>query len=108
MDKDIRASDVIRIIPNPTLYYFGVLTLNVHMARICVICGCMGMNYRYSNETVYHLVDKYMHQPRLMKLNMINMDENHLSSDIVSIALPCLLLESAAFKPEICHLTLLD
>jgi hypothetical protein len=35
--------------------------------------------------TRYRLIDKYMRQPRLMKLNIINIDENYLSSDIVSI-----------------------
>jgi hypothetical protein len=32
------------------------------------------------------LIDKYVGQPCLMKLNMINIDENCLSSDVVSIA----------------------
>jgi hypothetical protein len=36
---------------------------------------------------LYRLVDKYMSQPRLMKLNRINIDENYLSSGVVSIAL---------------------
>jgi hypothetical protein len=40
----------------------------------------------------HRLVDKYMPQPRLMKLNRTNIDENYLSSDVVSIALPCLAL----------------
>jgi hypothetical protein len=35
----------------------------------------------------YRLVDKYMPQPRLMKLNRINRDENYSSSDTVSITL---------------------
>jgi hypothetical protein len=34
----------------------------------------------------YRLVDQSMRQPRLMKFNIINLDENNLSSDIVSIA----------------------
>jgi hypothetical protein len=37
---------------------------------------------------MYRLVDKYMRQPRLMKLNITNRDKNYLSSDVVSIALP--------------------
>jgi hypothetical protein len=36
---------------------------------------------------LYRLVDKYMGQPRLMKLNITNIDENYLSSDIVSVTL---------------------
>jgi hypothetical protein len=39
------------------------------------------------NHEWYRLVDKYMHQPRLMKLNITNIDKIYLSSDVVSIAL---------------------
>jgi hypothetical protein len=35
----------------------------------------------------YRLIDKYMAQPRVMKLNRTNIDENYLSPDVVSIAL---------------------
>jgi hypothetical protein len=35
---------------------------------------------------MYRLVDQYMSHPRLMKLNMINGDDNYLSFDAVSIA----------------------
>jgi hypothetical protein len=34
----------------------------------------------------YHLVDKDMPQPRLMKLDKTDVDENYASSDVVSIA----------------------
>jgi hypothetical protein len=39
----------------------------------------------------YHPVDKFMAQPRLMKLNRANINENYLSYDVVSIALPWLI-----------------
>jgi hypothetical protein len=42
----------------------------------------------------YRLIDKYMSQPRLMKLNRADIDENYLSSDLVSIALPYFLNRS--------------
>jgi hypothetical protein len=35
----------------------------------------------------YRLVDKYMRQPSLMKLNITNINENYLSFDVVSIPL---------------------
>jgi mannose/fructose/N-acetylgalactosamine-specific phosphotransferase system component IIC len=46
-----------------------------------------GDNEMIQNFTDYHPVDKYMRQPRLMKLNITNIDENYLSYDVVSIAL---------------------
>ena len=50
----IVASDAVQIIPNATLYHFGVLTSNVHMAWMRVVCGRLEMRYRYSKEQVYN------------------------------------------------------
>ena len=50
----IVASDAVQIIPNATLYNFGVLTSNVHMAWMRVVCGRLEMRYRYSKEQVYN------------------------------------------------------
>jgi hypothetical protein len=38
-------------------------------------------------RTYHRLADKYMRQRSLMELNRINIDENHFSSDVVSIIL---------------------
>ena len=48
------ASDAVQIIPNATLYHFGILTSNVHMAWMRVVCGRLEMRYRYSKEQVYN------------------------------------------------------
>ncbi len=50
----IVASDAVQIIPNATLYHFGVLTSNVHMAWMRVVCGRLKSDYRYSKEQVYN------------------------------------------------------
>ena len=42
------------LIPNATLYHFGVLTSNVHMAWMRAVCGRLEMRYRYSNDIVYN------------------------------------------------------
>ena len=52
--KDVIASDAALIIPNATLYHFGVLTSNVHMAWMRVVCGRLEMRYRYSKNIVYN------------------------------------------------------
>ena len=54
LSKDIIAGDSIFMIPNATLYHFGVLTSNVHMAWMRVVCGRLEMRYRYSNTIVYN------------------------------------------------------
>lgn len=47
------SSDAVHIIPNATLYHFGVLQSNVHMAWIRTVCGRLEMRYRYSKDVVY-------------------------------------------------------
>ena len=40
--------------PNATLYHFGILTSNVHMAWMRVVCGRLEMRYSYSIDIVYN------------------------------------------------------
>jgi len=54
MKADVISSNAVQIIPNATLYHFGVLTSNVHMAWMRVVCGRLEMRYRYSKEQVYN------------------------------------------------------
>lgn len=54
MDKDILSSDSVHIIPDATLYHFGILTSNVHMAWTRAVCGRLEMRYRYSKDIVYN------------------------------------------------------
>ena len=54
MSSNILASDLVFIIPNATLYHFGVLTSSVHMAWMRVVCGRLEMRYRYSKDIVYN------------------------------------------------------
>jgi hypothetical protein len=54
LSPDIIASDAVQIIPNASLYHFGVLTSNVHMAWMRVVCGRLEMRYRYSKDIVYN------------------------------------------------------
>ncbi len=48
------ASNANLIIPNATLYNFGVLTSNVHNAWVRAICGRLKSDYRYSATIVYN------------------------------------------------------
>ena len=54
LSPDIIASDAVQIIPNATLYHFGILTSNVHMAWMRVVCGRLKSDYRYSKDIVYN------------------------------------------------------
>lgn len=54
MTPDILSSDLVFLIPNATLYHFGILTSNVHMAWMRAVCGRLEMRYRYSKDVVYN------------------------------------------------------
>lgn len=54
MSPDTLCSDLVFIIPNTTLYHFGVLTSNVHMAWMRAVCGRLKSDYRYSKDVVYN------------------------------------------------------
>ena len=51
---DIISSDAVQIVPDATLYHFGVLTSNVHMSWMRAVCGRLKSDYRYSKEIVYN------------------------------------------------------
>lgn len=54
LTPDVIASNAATIVPNATLYHFGILTSNVHMAWMRTVCGRLKSDYRYSNAIVYN------------------------------------------------------
>ena len=54
LGKDTISTDLNFIIPSASLYHFGVLTSNVHMAWMRVVCGRLKSDYRYSKDIVYN------------------------------------------------------
>ena len=54
MSPDVIPSDAISIIPDATLYHFGVLTSRFHMAWMRATAGRLKSDYRYSNTVVYN------------------------------------------------------
>lgn len=51
---EVLCSNLVKIISNTTLYHFGVLTSNVHMAWVRAVCGRLKSDYRYSKDIVYN------------------------------------------------------
>ena len=47
-------NDAVQIIPSASLYLFGVIISNVHMAWMRMVCGRIKSDYRYSKEVVYN------------------------------------------------------
>ena len=54
LSADIIPGDKLFTMQNATLYHFGVLTSNVHMAWMRAVCGRLEMRYSYSNTIVYN------------------------------------------------------
>ncbi|MBR0190554.1 MAG: hypothetical protein IJQ31_00630 [Thermoguttaceae bacterium] len=54
MTSNELTSDSAHIIPDATLYHFGILTSWVHMAWMRAVCGRLEMRYRYSKDIVYN------------------------------------------------------
>lgn len=54
ISPEILCSNAVRLIPNATLYHFGILTSNVHMAWVKTVCGRLKSDYRYSKDIVYN------------------------------------------------------
>ena len=54
LDKSVIASNAASFVPDATLYHFGILTSNVHMAWMRAVCGRLEMRYRYSVNIVYN------------------------------------------------------
>ncbi len=54
LDKSIIPGDKLFMMQGASLYHFGVLTSNVHMAWMRVVCGRLEMRYSYSNTIVYN------------------------------------------------------
>ena len=54
MSPDVLCSDLVFLIPDATLYHFGILESNVHMAWMRAVCGRLKSDYRYSKDIVYN------------------------------------------------------
>ena len=52
--NEIIASDLARTVPDATLFMFGVLTSQMHMAWVKSVCGRLKSDFRYSNSLVYN------------------------------------------------------
>ena len=54
LDKNTISTNLNLIIPDATLYHFGILESCVHMAWMRAVCGRLKSDYRYSKDIVYN------------------------------------------------------
>lgn len=54
IDSTFVVTNAVQIILDASLYHFGILTSNVHMAWMRAVCGRLEMRYCYSKDIVYN------------------------------------------------------
>lgn len=54
LNADVIASNTIQLVPNASLWHFGLLTSTMHMTWVRYTCGRLKSDYRYSNSIVYN------------------------------------------------------
>lgn len=54
VSSEVIASNLVLMVPNATLFHFGVLTSTMHNAWMRQVCGRLESRYRYSNKLVYN------------------------------------------------------
>ncbi|MBR5944989.1 MAG: class I SAM-dependent DNA methyltransferase [Lachnospiraceae bacterium] len=54
MTPDILCSNLVKLIPDASIYHFGILESSVHMAWMRAVAGRLEMRYRYSKDIVYN------------------------------------------------------
>jgi len=54
LPENVIASDACSIVPNASLYHFGLLISNIHMAWMRLVAGRLKSDYRYSGSVVYN------------------------------------------------------
>lgn len=54
LDGNTIVTDAVQIVPNASLFEFGILTSNVHMAWMRAVAGRLKSDYRYSKDIVYN------------------------------------------------------
>ena len=54
LSKNVIPGDKLFVMQDASLYHFGILTSNVHMAWMRAVCGRLKSDYSYSNTIVYN------------------------------------------------------
>jgi len=54
LDENTIATNAVIIIPDASIFDFGILTSNIHMAWMRAVCGRLKSDYRYSKDVVYN------------------------------------------------------
>lgn len=91
IQPDVIATDATQIIPNASLYEFGVVTSNVHMAWMRTVAGKLKSDYRYSSTIVYNtfpwveISEQEKQKIELTAQEILNVREKYSTSSLASL-----------------------
>ena len=91
MTPDVLCSNALRLVPNASLYDFGVLESNVHMAWMRTVAGRLKSDYRYSIDIVYNnfpwplVSDKQKEKIEKTAQNILNIRNNYPNSSLADL-----------------------
>ena len=91
LDESVIPGDNLFIIPEATLYDFGVLTSRVHMAWMRRVGGRLEMRYRYSRDIVYNTfawprpTDEQRRQIEVTAQKILDARANHSESSFADL-----------------------
>lgn len=54
LNSNVIVTDAVQIVPNATIYEFGVLTSTIHMNWMRAVAGRLKSDYRYSKDIIYN------------------------------------------------------
>lgn len=54
ISADVICGDANLLVPDASIYQFGIMTSSIHMAWVKTVCGRIKSDYRYSIKTVYN------------------------------------------------------
>lgn len=52
--NEVVTNNLVKLVPDASLYHFGIMVSNVHMAWMRQVCGRLKSDYRYSKDVVYN------------------------------------------------------
>ena len=91
IQPEVIATDATQIIPNASLYEFGVVTSNVHMAWMRTVAGKLKSDYRYSSTIVYNtfpwveISEQEKQKIELTAQEILNVREKYSTSSFASL-----------------------
>lgn len=101
---DVIASNAVHIIPNASLYHFGILISEMHMVWMRTVCGRLKDDYRYSKDIVYNnfiwpnIDDKLKDKISKLAKDILDIRESYVGCSLADLydpeAMPPLLLKA--------------